>query len=189
MRKDRYTPQRLVSITMPPSGMSAHLCPAVFTWDKNMTSTDTTSSKQTVAFIQACWHRDIVDRCKESFQKEMSSRSDINVECFEVAGAFEIPLHAKLLAQTGKYAAIVGAGLVTNSGIYRHEYVAQAVVSGLMQVQLETTTPVFSVVLTPHNFHNSEEHISFFREHFVVKGAEAASACISTLASLAKLKA
>ncbi|CAA0105370.1 6,7-dimethyl-8-ribityllumazine synthase 2 [Zhongshania aliphaticivorans] len=151
-----------------------------------MTTTDT-SPKQTVAFIQACWHRDIVDRCKDSFLSEIASRSDLNVECFEVPGAFEIPLHAKLLAQTGKYAAIVGAGLVTNSGIYKHEYVAQAVVSGLMQVQLETSTPMFSVVLTPHNFHNSEEHTSFFREHFVVKGAEAASACIGTLESLAKL--
>jgi 6,7-dimethyl-8-ribityllumazine synthase len=153
-----------------------------------MTSTATETSKPTVAFIQACWHRDIVDRCKDSFLKEMAEHSDLNVECFEVPGAFEIPLHAKLLAQTGKYAAIVGAGLVTDSGIYKHEYVAQAVVSGLMQIQLETTTPIFSVVLTPHNFHNSEDHISFFREHFVVKGAEAAAACIGTLNSLAKLQ-
>jgi 6,7-dimethyl-8-ribityllumazine synthase len=153
-----------------------------------MTMTDS-SSKPTVAFIQACWHRDIVDRCKTSFQQEIAEHSDLNVEFFEVPGAFEIPLHAKLLAQSGKYAAIVGAGLVTNSGIYQHEFVAQAVVSGLMQVQLETTIPVFSVVLTPHNFHNSEDHISFFSEHFVIKGAEAASACIGTLASLAKLKA
>lgn len=153
-----------------------------------MTSTDMASSKQTVAFIQACWHRDIVDRCKDAFLKEIATLSDLNIECFEVPGAFEIPLHAKLLAQTGKYAAVVGAGLVTNSGIYKHEYVAQAVVSGLMQVQLETGTPVFSVVLTPHNFHNSEEHINFFREHFVVKGIEAASACVATLNSLAKLK-
>ncbi|AKH70190.1 6,7-dimethyl-8-ribityllumazine synthase [Spongiibacter sp. IMCC21906] len=153
-----------------------------------MTSANSTASNtQTIAFIQACWHKDIVDRCKDAFLKEISTRTDYNVECFEVPGAFEIPLHAKLLAQTGKYAAIVGTGLVTNSGIYRHEYVAQAVVSGLMQVQLETMTPVFSVVLTPHNFHNSDDHTGFFREHFVVKGIEAANACIGTLNSLASL--
>lgn len=84
-----------------------------------MTSANSTASNtQTIAFIQACWHKDIVDRCKDAFLKEISTSTDYNVECFEVPGAFEIPLHAKLLAQTGKYAAIVGAGLVTNSGIF-----------------------------------------------------------------------
>tara|TARA_R110001583_G_scaffold193592_1_gene362352 strand:+ start:115 stop:582 length:468 start_codon:yes stop_codon:yes gene_type:complete len=152
-----------------------------------ISKTTALTEPKTIAFIQSCWHRDIVDRCKESFLADTAKHSNLKVELFEVPGAFEIPLHAKLLAQTGKYAAIVAAGLVTNSGIYKHEYVAQSVISGLMQVQLETLTPIFSVVLTPHNFHSSEEHVSFFREHFVVKGAEAASACISTLESLGKL--
>ncbi|MFP3562323.1 6,7-dimethyl-8-ribityllumazine synthase, partial [Paraburkholderia sp. SIMBA_049] len=78
-------------------------------------------------------------------------------------GAFEIPLHAKRLAQTGRYAGIVAAGLVVDGGIYRHDFVATAVIDGLMQVQLETGTPVFSVVLTPHHFHG-EEHVKYFRE-------------------------
>jgi 6,7-dimethyl-8-ribityllumazine synthase len=64
-----------------------------------------------------------------------------------------MPLHAKLLAKSGRYAGIVAAALVVDGGIYRHEFVAQSVVSGLMQVQLETEVPVFSVSLTPHHFH------------------------------------
>ena len=66
-------------------------------------------------------------------------------------------------------------------------YVAAAVINGLMQVQLETGTPVLSAVLTPRDFHESEEHHRFFSEHFVKKGAEAARACLGTLASLAAL--
>ena len=56
-------------------------------------------------------------------------------------GAFEIPLHAKRLATSGRYAAVVGAGLVVDGGIYRHEFVADAVVNGLMRVQLDTDVP------------------------------------------------
>jgi 6,7-dimethyl-8-ribityllumazine synthase len=148
-----------------------------------MTSTSNLeqNSANRIAFIQACWHSDIVNQCKHSFLTEIAKRCDHTVDLIEVPGAFEIPLQAKLLAKTGKYAAIVAAGLVTDGGIYRHEFVAQAVITGLMQVQLETEVPVFSVVLTPHNFHESQEHKTFFSEHFVVKGAEAASACCSIL--------
>ncbi|MGH8783225.1 6,7-dimethyl-8-ribityllumazine synthase [Paraburkholderia sp.] len=142
-----------------------------------------------IAFVQACWHRDIVDRCKTSFLdaiKECGYSTD-DIDLFEVPGAFEIPLHAKRLAQSGRYAGIVAAGLVVDGGIYRHEFVAQAVISGLMQVQLETGIPVFSAVLTPHHFHHGEEHIKFFMDHFVVKGEEAARACADTVLKLSSL--
>jgi len=148
------------------------------------------SSTNRIAFIHACWHKDIVDRCKDSFIKQISENANgpgTEVEVFEVAGAFEIPLHAKVLARSGKYDAIVAAGFIIDGGIYRHEYLAQAVISGLMQVQLETNTPVFSVVLTPHHFHNNEDHVQFYHEHFVKKGVEAANACTDTVLKLKAL--
>ena len=134
-----------------------------------------------IAFIQAGWHREIVDRCRDSFLAEMAKTLDTVVDLFEVPGAYEIPLKAKLLAKSGQYSAIVAAGLVVDGGIYRHEFVAQAVITGLMQVQLETEIPVISAVLTPHHFHDNPEHKQFFSAHFVVKGVEAASACAAIL--------
>ncbi|MGI9286925.1 MAG: 6,7-dimethyl-8-ribityllumazine synthase, partial [Pseudomonadales bacterium] len=127
------------------------------------------ANQNRIAFIQSCWHREIVDRCRDSFLSEYATLVDNPVDLFEVAGAFEIPLHAKRLADSEKYSAIVAAGLVVDGGIYRHDFVAQAVITGLMQVQLETGVPVFSAVWTPHHFHNSEEHAKFFSDHFVVK--------------------
>ena len=85
--------------------------------------------------------------------------------------------------------AIVACGLVVDGGIYRHEFVADAVVSGLMRVQLDTEVLVISAVLTPHHFHEHQTHTQFFAEHFVIKGHEAAEACIRTVESLAKLPA
>ena len=143
-----------------------------------------------VAFIQASWHKEIVDQSRKGFLAEMlvQGYQESDIDFFEVGGAFEIPLHAKLLAKTGRYAGIVGAALVVDGGIYRHDFVAQSVVSGLMQVQLETEVPVFSVSLTPHHFHAGEEHQKFFFEHFVHKGQEAAKTCVDTLQKIRAIK-
>ncbi|MEH6568495.1 MAG: 6,7-dimethyl-8-ribityllumazine synthase [Halioglobus sp.] len=141
-----------------------------------------------IAFIQSCWHRDIVDRARDSFLSEMETLGHRDIDLFEVPGAFEIPLLAKRLAQTGQYLAVVAAGLVVDGGIYRHEFVAQSVISGLMQVQLDQDVPVFTAVLTPHHFHGNDEHNKFFSEHFVLKGAEAARACAATLKQLDSLR-
>jgi len=60
--------------------------------------------------------------------------------------------------------------------------VASAVIDGLMRVQLETCVPVFSMVLTPHHFHEHDTHREFFATHFRSKGREAAEAVVGTLA-------
>ena len=143
-----------------------------------------------VAFIQACWHKEIVDQSRKGFVAEMANHgyAESDIDFFEVGGAFEIPLHAKLLANSGRYAGIVGAALVVDGGIYRHEFVAQTVVSALMQVQLETEVPVFSVVLTPHHFHDGEQHHTYFFNHFLHKGAEAARTVADTVQKVRALR-
>ena len=142
-----------------------------------------------IAFIQAQWHREIVDQARVSFTAELAKLgyAQRDIDFFDVPGAFEIPLHAKLLAKSGRYAAVVGEALVVDGGIYRHDFVAQAVVSGLMEVQLATEVPVLSCVLTPHHFHAGSEHQQFFEEHFRAKGAEAARACVSVIERVGSL--
>ena len=143
-----------------------------------------------IAFVQACWHKEIVDQCRASFSAEIGRYGfgDGDIDYFEVPGSFEIPLQAMLLAKSGQYAAIVAAGFVVNGGIYRHEFVAETVIGGLMRVQLDTEIPVISAVLTPQSFHEHGEHKRFFHEHFVVKGAEAAVACAATISNVDRLK-
>ncbi|HXQ60399.1 MAG TPA: 6,7-dimethyl-8-ribityllumazine synthase [Acidimicrobiales bacterium] len=142
-----------------------------------------------IAFVQSSWHEAIVDRCRLSFAEEMAALGTTpdRMDFYRVAGSFELPLHAKRLARTGRYAAVVVAGLVVDGGIYRHEFVAEAVISGLMRVQLDVDVPVISAVLTPHHFHEHDQHMSFFSSHFELKGKEAARACTRTMTSLALL--
>jgi 6,7-dimethyl-8-ribityllumazine synthase len=146
-------------------------------------------SSKRVAFIQSSWHKDLVDQTRKTFlaESEQLGIPASQVDCFEVTGAFEIPLHAQRLATSGTYDAIVAAGLVVDGGIYRHEFVASAVIDGLMRVQLDTGVPVISAVLTPHHFHEHETHRAFFFEHLETKGIEAARACAHTIDALDRL--
>lgn len=149
------------------------------------------TSSPRIAIISSSWHRDIVTSSTEAAKAELQ-RQDISpeqVDHFEVPGAFEIPLHTQRLARSGRYDAIIACGLIVNGGIYRHEFVTTAVIDGLMRVQLDTDVPVFSAVLTPRDFHEHEEHLRFYREHFVKKGTEVAQACLATLRSLQALPA
>jgi len=50
-----------------------------------------------------------------------------------------------------------------------------------MQVQLKTGKPVLSVSLTPHHFHDGQEHHDYFFKHFYKKGREAAKAALMVL--------
>jgi 6,7-dimethyl-8-ribityllumazine synthase len=145
---------------------------------------------QRVAFVQSSWHRDVVEECRIAFLAEIATRhiASAQVDLFEVPGSFEIPLHAQLLAKTRRYTAIVAAGLVVDGGIYRHEFVADTVIKALMDVQLRTEVPVFSAVLTPQQFHETEVHYDFFRRHFAIKGLEVAAACAETLLGLERLR-
>ncbi|MEM8650914.1 MAG: 6,7-dimethyl-8-ribityllumazine synthase [Pseudomonadota bacterium] len=127
------------------------------------------------AFIKANWHSDIVDRALDGFCSIISSNE---VDVFDVPGAFEMPLLAQTLAQSGKYSAIAAAAFVVDGGIYRHEFVAEAVVNGLMRVGLDTGIPVLSVSLTPHQYQETEHHDAIFKAHFVEKGREAANAAL-----------
>jgi 6,7-dimethyl-8-ribityllumazine synthase len=142
-----------------------------------------------VAFVQSCWHRDIVAEARTAFLAEIEQLgiAAAHVDLFEVPGAFEIPLHAQLLAKTRRYNAIVAAGLVVDGGIYRHDFVAGAVIDALMDVQLRTEVPIFSAVLTPQQFHEHTAHFEFFRKHFAIKGIEVAEACANTLHALERL--
>jgi 6,7-dimethyl-8-ribityllumazine synthase len=127
------------------------------------------------AFVKANWHAEIVNQSLAGFLELIPAKQ---VDVFDVPGAFELPLMARDLALTGKYAAVAAAALVVDGGIYRHDFVAAAVVDGLMRVGLDTGVPVLSVSLTPHHFQETAHHIGIFKAHFIEKGREAARAAL-----------
>ena len=151
----------------------------------NQSLTETTHTAGRIAFVRSAWHEDLLENAWRAFTDTMADGGwpSGTIDLVRVPGAFEIPLRARLLADSGRYRAVVATtALVVDGGIYRHEFVANAVLGGLMTVQLETRVPVLSAVLTPHHFHEHAAHRGFFAEHMAVKGAEVARACLDILA-------
>jgi len=141
---------------------------------------------QKIAFVEAGWHRDIVEQSRLAFTDALVDNhfQHSDVELIEVPGSLEIPLECKRLIKSGRYALVVAAGLIVDGGIYRHDFVASTVLDAMMQVQLETEVPILSIVLTPHHFSGDQAHHDFFFSHFKQKGEEAANACMQTLRNL-----
>ena len=128
------------------------------------------------AFVKANWHADIVDQALVGFLELIPAEQ---VDIFDVPGAFELPLMARDLAASGRYGAVACAAFVVDGGIYRHDFVAQAVVDGLMRAGLDTGIPVLSVSLTPHHYQETDHHNAIYQTHFVEKGRDAARAALA----------
>ena len=71
-----------------------------------------------------------------------------DIEVARTPGAFEIPLIAKKMAESGKYAAIICMGAVIRGGTPHFEYIAAEVTKGIAQVGLQTGLPVIYGVIT-----------------------------------------
>jgi 6,7-dimethyl-8-ribityllumazine synthase len=65
-----------------------------------------------------------------------------------VPGAFEVPLAAKVLAQSGTVDAVICLGTVIRGDTPHFEYVCEAATHGILDAQLSTGVPVMFGVLT-----------------------------------------
>jgi 6,7-dimethyl-8-ribityllumazine synthase len=74
--------------------------------------------------------------------------SETDIEIVKVPGAFEIPLAARMLAQSKKYNAIICLGAVIRGATPHFEYVSAEVSKGVASVSMETGLPVIFGVLT-----------------------------------------
>lgn len=133
---------------------------------------------QKIAVICAKWSAFVVQSGRDAFIAAMGEKgfNPDHIDVIEVPGSLEIPFVGKKLLQSG-YDCAIGIGLIVDGGIYRHEFVAQAVVDGIVNVGLETGKPFLSVAISPQNFRegNTEDE-AWFADHFQIKGREAADA-------------
>lgn len=127
-----------------------------------------------IALIKAGWHNRIVDSAHQSFADAMGA--DAHIDVIDVPGSLEIPLIGQRALNNG-YDMAIGMGFIVDGAIYRHEFVAQSVIDGIMSVSLKVDKPFLSVVLTAKTFSEaSPENEEYFVNHFKLKGVEAANA-------------
>jgi len=117
------------------------------------------ASELRFAVIAARFNHLISVRLLEGCVEELSSRGahpgDIHVVW--VPGAFEIPQAARLLAATGRYAAIITVGAVIRGGTPHFDFVCSGLTDGVREVMRDTGVPVAFGVLTTNTVEQAIE--------------------------------
>jgi len=101
--------------------------------------------------------------------------ADADIDIVWSPGSFEIPVLAKRLAATGRYAAIVCLGAVIRGGTDHYQYIASEVAKGVAHVSFDTGTPCIFGVLTCDTIEQAVERAGAKSGN---KGADAALAAI-----------
>jgi len=101
-----------------------------------------------VALCVARFYAELADKLESGARGALQEAGITEVDRFDVPGAFELPLVAKLAAQSGRYDAVVCLGAVIRGETDHYRYVCGAVARGIQQVQLETGVPCGFGVLT-----------------------------------------
>lgn len=109
----------------------------------------------------------------DSLKREGVAEETIDVAW--VPGAFEIPLLAKKMAETGRYDAIICLGAVIRGATSHYDYVCAEVSKGISQVSMATGLPVLFGVITTDTIEQAIERAGSKAGN---KGSECAQAAI-----------
>jgi 6,7-dimethyl-8-ribityllumazine synthase len=109
---------------------------------------------------------------------------DEDMDLVWVPGSFEIPIIAKRLASSGRYAAIVGLGAVIRGETDHYEHVSTIAARGIARVALETGVPTIFGILTCDTL---EQALNRAGAKSGNKGADAALAALHMVSLMKQL--
>ena len=112
-----------------------------------------------IAVVAARFNEFITSRllsgCEDGLVRHGVDTGQIDVAW--VPGAFEIPVVAQRLAESGRYDAVICLGAVIRGSTSHYDYVCAEVSKGVAQVSLKTGLPVLFGVLTTDNLEQAIE--------------------------------
>ena len=124
----------------------------------------------------------LVGGALDTLHRHETADGDIDVAW--VPGAFEIPVVAKKMAESGKYDAVLCLGAVIRGSTTHYDYVCNEVSKGVAQVGLQTGVPTIFGVVTTENIEQAIERAGTKAGN---KGADAAMAAMEMASLLGKL--
>lgn len=125
----------------------------------------------------------LLDGCTQTLKRHGVNAKHIDV--MWCPGAFEIPLVAKMAAESGKYDAVICLGAVIRGSTPHFDHVAGQNASGIAGVSLETGVPTIYGVLTTENIEQAVERAGTKAGN---KGSDAASSAIEMVNLLSSIK-
>jgi 6,7-dimethyl-8-ribityllumazine synthase len=112
-----------------------------------------------IALCVARYYGDLSDKLEEGASDALNEEGVTQIDRFEVPGAFELPLVARYVAQSGRYDAIIALGAVIRGETDHYDFVCHEAARGLQQVQLESGIPVGFGVLTVNSYHQAQARV------------------------------
>lgn len=109
---------------------------------------------------------------------------DDDIDVAWVPGAFEIPVVAKKMAESGKYDAVICLGAVIRGATSHYDYVCNEVSKGVAQVGMQTCVPTIFSVVTTENIQQAVERAGTKAGN---KGADGAMAAMEMANLLRKM--
>ncbi len=100
------------------------------------------------AIVVGRFYAELADRLVAGAQRGFEAAGAGPADVYDVPGAFELPLAAQYLAQTGRYAGVACLGAVIRGETDHYDYVCAETARGIQDVQLRTGIPCAFGVLT-----------------------------------------
>src|SRR3954468_14865338 len=94
------------------------------------------------------FYEDLAERLERGARAAFAEAGVEDVDTFAVPGAYELPLAAKYLAESGRYAGVACLGAVIRGETDHYDYVCAEAARGIQDVQLRTGVPCAFGVLT-----------------------------------------
>ena len=144
-------------------------------------------SKLKIAIVAARFNDFIVSRLVGGAH-DCLNRHEVNpanVDEIWVPGAFEIPVAALTLAESGKYDAVICLGAVIRGSTSHYDYVCNETAKGISHVSLKTKIPTIFGVVTTDTIEQAIERAGTKAGN---KGADAALAAIQMATVLRQLE-
>jgi 6,7-dimethyl-8-ribityllumazine synthase len=139
-----------------------------------------------VALVVARFYEDLADRLVAGARGVLEEGGIDAIDEFGVPGAFELPMAAKLAAETGRYAAVVCLGAVIRGETSHYDYVCGEAARGIQDVALQSGVPCSFGVLTVDTLEQALARSGGDKRD---SGRHAAEAVLALLAVKAKLAA
>ena len=118
------------------------------------------AAERSVALCVARFYTVLAEKLVEGARAALDEAGVTAIEEFGVPGAFELPLVAKLAAESGRFAAVVCLGAVIRGETDHYDYVCQAASDGILRVGLDTGVPCGFGVLTVDTVEQALERVS-----------------------------
>ena len=112
--------------------------------------------------------------------------AEAEIAVVRVPGAFELPLAAKKVAESGRFSAVICLGCVIRGGTPHFEYVCSECTRGVGEVALQTGLPIAFGVLTTDDLQQALDRSGDNEEN---KGEEAALTVLEMVSLFDRLQA